>query len=95
MSAYWAAKYSSKLPQHESMLVGFAMIPYDIIAFVVLGIATSTGLVEPDSPFTISIVASIIVLNIIATAGIYKYKPTYLRKQREYEKMIQEHKKEA
>ncbi|MGB0925403.1 MAG: cation:proton antiporter [Minisyncoccia bacterium] len=85
MSAYWAAKYNSKLPNHESMLVGFAMIPYDIIAFVVLGIATGTGLVAADSPFTISIVASIIVLNIIATIGIYKYKPRYLRKQAEYE----------
>lgn len=89
ISAYWAAKHSSKLPQHESMLVGFAMIPYDIIAFVVLGIATSTGLVEPDSPFTISIVASIIVLNIITTAGIYRYKPRYLRKQKEYEASLE------
>lgn len=90
MSAYWAAKYNSKLPDHEAKLVGFSMIPYDIIAFVVLGIATTTGLVAPDSPFTISIVASIIVLNILATAGIYRYKPRYLRKEREYQKNLQE-----
>jgi Kef-type K+ transport system membrane component KefB len=94
ISAYWAAKYNSKLPDHEATLVGFAMIPYDIIAFVVLGVATGTGLVAADSPFTISIVASIIVLNIIATAGIYRYKPRYMRKQKEYEALL-EQKKEA
>lgn len=90
-SAYWAAKYNSKLPEHEAKLVGFAMIPYDIIAFVVLGIATSTGLVEPDSPFSISIVVTILVLNIITTASIYIYKPHYEKQ----EKIYQETQKEA
>ncbi len=85
VSAYLAARYNSKLPQHESLLVGFAMIPYDIIAFVVLGIATTTGLVTEAGAFAMSIMASILVLNIITTASIYWYKPRYLQAEKEFQ----------
>lgn len=84
-SAYYAARKTSKLPDHEATLVGIAMLPYDIIAFVVLGIATSTGLVQADSPFTISVIIAILVLNIITLATMYLYKPSYLKKQKEFE----------
>lgn len=84
-SAYFAARKTSKLPDHEATLVGIAMLPYDIIAFVVLGIATSTGLIEADSPFTISVIIAILVLNIITLTAMYVYKPSYVKKQREFE----------
>ena len=78
-SAYFAGRKTSKLPEHEATLLGISMLPYDIIAFVVLGIATSTGLIQADSFFTITIIVTILVVNIITTIMMYWYKPQYLR----------------
>jgi len=78
-SAYFAGKKTSKLPEHEATLLGLGMLPYDIIAFVVLGIATQTGLVQADSIFTISVVVTILVINVMTSVLIYWYRPQYLR----------------
>lgn len=85
-SAYYAGKITSKLPEHESVLLGLGMLPYDIIAFVVLGIASSTGLIEADSFFTITIIITILVINVITSVMIYWYRPKYLKKALEYKK---------
>lgn len=78
-SAYIAGRRKSKLPEHEAILLGFGMLPYDIIAFVVLGIATSTGLIQADSFFTITTIITILVINVITSVMIYWYKPKYLK----------------
>lgn len=89
-SAYFAGRKTSGLPEHEATLLGLSMLPYDIIAFVVLGIATQTGLIQADSFFTITIIVTILVINIITSLMMYWYKPQYLR-QAAYDK---EHKKD-
>ena len=78
-STYLAAIKTSKLPEHEATLLGLGMLPKDIIAFVVLGIASSTGLIPADSFFTITIIVTILVINIITSVMMYWYKPQYLR----------------
>jgi len=78
-SAYFAGRKTSGLPEHEATLLGLGMLPYDIIAFVVLGIATQTGLIPPDSFFTITVIVTILVINIITSVMIYWYRPQYLR----------------
>ena len=93
-SAYFAGRYTSKLPKYEAYLLGFGMLPYDIIAFVVLGIATSTGLISADSFFVITIIITILVINILTNIGIYWYKPKYLKAKAKYT-IIQNNKKEA
>ena len=83
-AAYLAGKKTSKLPEHESRLLGLSMLPYDIIAFVVLGIATSTGLISGDTLFIITIIVTILVINIITSLSIYWYKPHYLKAEEKY-----------
>lgn len=84
-AAYIAGKKTSRLPEHEATLLGLGMLPYDIIAFVVLGIATTTGLIHPDGIFAITIIVTILVINIITSVLIYRYKPQYLREVQAYE----------
>ena len=92
-AAYFAGKKTSKLPEHESRLLGLSMLPYDIIAFVVLGIATSTGLIGVEGIFIITIIVTILVINIITSISIYWYKPKYLKAQERY--LEQEEENEA
>lgn len=84
-SAYFAGRKTSGLPEHESTLLGLGMLPYDIVAFVVIGIATSTGLISTDSVFIITIIVTILVINIITSVMMYWYKPQYLREAAIYE----------
>ena len=93
-SAYLAGRKTSDLPAHESVLLGLGMLPYDIIAFVVLGIASTTGLIEADSFFTITIIVTILVINIATSIMIYWYKPKYLKKVEEA-KLLNSQKKES
>lgn len=85
-SAYFAGKKTSGLPEHEATLLGLGMLPYDIVAFVVLGIATSTGLIQTDSIFIITIIITILVINIMTSVAMFWYKPQYLRLSSQYEK---------
>ena len=78
-SAYIAGRKTSGLAKHDAMLLGFGMLPCDVIAFVVLGIAVSTGLVEPESLFVITVIITILILNIATSLFIYWYKPKYLK----------------
>jgi len=83
-ATYIAGRKTSKLPEHEATLLGLGMLPYDIIAFVVLGIATTTGLIKTDSIFIITIIVTILVINILTSVMIYRYKPQYLKAVAEY-----------
>ncbi|MFT7328302.1 MAG: Kef-type K+ transport system membrane component KefB [Crocinitomicaceae bacterium] len=85
-AAYFAGKKTSGLPEHESILLGLGMLPYDIIAFVVLGIATATGLIQTNSIFIITVIVTILVINIITSVMIYWYKPQYLKAVALYKK---------
>ena len=86
-SAYIAGRKTSKLPKHDAKLLGFGMLPCDVIAFVVLGLATSTGLINPDSLFVIVVIVSILILNIATTIFINWYKPKYLIAEEKYAKL--------
>jgi len=77
-SAYIGGRYSSKLKRHDATLLGFGMLPCDVIAFVILGIATSTGLIQPESVFVIVIIVIILIINIATSFLIRWYKPHYL-----------------
>ncbi len=94
-SAYFAGRKTSGLPKHEAILLGLGMLPYDIIAFVVLGIASSTGLIKEDSFFIITIIMTILVINIITSMAIYWYKPKYLKAQEKYLLQNDQTKKES
>ena len=78
-SAYIAGRKTSGLPEHEATLLGLGMLPYDIVAFVVLGIATETGLISAEGNFIITVIVTILVINIITSVMMYWYKPQYLR----------------
>ncbi len=80
-SAYFAGIKTSKLPEHEATLLGLGMLPYDIIAFVVLGIANQTGLIGTEGKFVITIILTIFIINVITSLFMYWYKPQYLRQQ--------------
>ena len=83
-SAYFAGTKTSGLPEHEATLLGLGMLPYDIVAFVVLGIATSTGLISADSIFIITIIITILVINIMTSVMMYWYRPQYLKQSADY-----------
>lgn len=78
-SAYFGGRFTSKLEKHDAKLLGFGMLPCDVIAFVVLGIATSVGLVHAESPFVIVVVITILFINIATSLLIRWYKPRYLK----------------
>ncbi len=80
-TAYFAGKNTSKLHVHDAILLGFSMLPRDVLAFVVLGIATTTGLIIDDSLFVIVTVFTILLLNIATSLSIYWYKPRYIKSQ--------------
>jgi len=91
-SAYLAGLKLSKLKKHDAKLLGFGMLPYDVVAFVVLGLATTTGLIQPDSLFVIVIIVTVLILNISTTILIHWYKPHYVKAE---EKYLLENEKEA
>ncbi|MCI5051294.1 MAG: cation:proton antiporter [Candidatus Pacebacteria bacterium] len=80
-SAYFAGIKTSGLPEHEATLLGLGMLPYDIVAFVVLGIATDTGLISAEGNFVITVIITILVINILTSVMMFWYKPQYLRQQ--------------
>lgn len=84
-SAYFAGKKTSGLPEHESVLLGLGMLPYDIVAFVVLGIATETGLISVEGNFIITIIITILVINILTSIMMFWYKREYLEKAQAYQ----------
>jgi Kef-type K+ transport system membrane component KefB len=77
-SAYFGARKSSKLEKHDATLFGIGMLPCDVIAFVILGIATTSGLIQANSIFIIVIVITILLINIAMSLLVRWYKPRYL-----------------
>ena len=88
-SAYFAGKKTSGLPDHEATLLGIGMLPYDIVAFVVLGIATETGLISTDGKFIITVILTILVINIMTSVAMFYYRKEYLSKK-EYHETLEE-----
>ena len=86
-SAYFAGRKTSGLPEHEATLLGLGMLPYDIVAFVVLGIATETGLISAEGNFIITVIITILVINILTSVLMFWYKP-------QYEKLAKKHTEE-
>lgn len=84
-SAYLGGRFTSKLQKHDAKLLGFGMLPCDVVAFVVLGIASSVGLVQTDSPFVIVVVITILFINIATSILIRWYKPRYLKAEADLE----------
>lgn len=91
ITAYYSGRKTAKLSEHDSILLGFGMLPRDVLAFVVLGIAVDTGLVHQGDKFIITIVLTVLVMNIISSFGILWYKPKYLAA----EKLCKTNKKET
>lgn len=92
VTAYYGGRKTAKLPKHDSVLLGIGMLPRDVLAFVVLGIAVSTGLVNQDDPFVITVVLTVLSLNIMSSIGMNWYKKKYEKAE---EQRLLEIKKEA
>ncbi len=84
ITAYYSGKKTAKLPRHESILLGFAMLPRDVLAFVVLGIAVDSGLITKGDSFVIAIVLTVLMINIISSLGLLWYKPKYIQAEERY-----------
>jgi Kef-type K+ transport system membrane component KefB len=84
VTAYYGGRKSAKLAKHDAILLGFGMLPRDVLAFVVLGIAVDSGLVDRGDNFVISIVLTVLVMNIISSIGMLWYRPKYLKADEEY-----------
>ena len=93
ITAYFASKKTSKLPKHEATLLGFSMLPRDVIAFVVLGIAVDIGLVDKEGDFIIMTVLTVLVMNILSSLSITWYKSIYLKIEDAYQKNLAKEKK--
>lgn len=87
-SAYIAALKTSNLTKHDSFLLGLGTLPSDVVAFVILGIATTSGLIAPESQFIVVVIVTILIMNILTSILMYAYKPNYLKKQAEHEKKL-------
>ncbi len=83
-TAYYGGRKTAKLPKHDSILLGFGMLPRDVLAFVVLGIAVDTGLVTKGDNFVITIVLTVLVMNILSSLGMLWYKPKYEKAEEKY-----------
>jgi len=83
-AAYLAGLRTSRLPKHDARLLGFSMLPRDIIAFVILGLAITTGLIQADSMFVIVTIVTALILNIATTFLIRWFKPLYERCEKHY-----------
>lgn len=90
-TAYYGGRKTAGLPKHDAVLLGMGMLPRDVLAFVVLGIAVQTGLIGQDDPFVITVVLTILSLNVMSSLGMNWYKKKYVKAE---EKMLAE-KKEA
>jgi Kef-type K+ transport system membrane component KefB len=75
-STYSAGSHT-KLVKKDSILLALGMFPRDVVSFVVLGIATTVGLVHPDSMFVITVIVTILILNILTSLLLFWYKPIY------------------
>lgn len=84
ITGYMGARKTAHLSKHDSILLGLGMLPRDVIAFIILGIAVDTGLVSGGGKFTITIVLTILVMNIISSLGILWYKPRYQKSEQQY-----------
>ena len=83
-TAYYAGIRTSRLPRHDARLLGISMLPRDVIAFVVLGLAITSGLIHPDSIFIIIVIVTVLILNIVTTLLIRWFKPKYERCEKHY-----------
>lgn len=86
ITGYVGARKTANLSKHDSVLLGLGMLPRDVIAFITLGIAVDTGIVAGDGKFAITIVLTILVMNILSSLGILWYKPRYLKLDQETKK---------
>ncbi len=91
ITAYYGGRKTAKLPKHDSILLGFGMLPRDVLAFVVLGIAVDAGIINQNGNFVITIVLTVLAMNILSSLGLLWYKPKY----KKAEKLFIETKKEA
>jgi Kef-type K+ transport system membrane component KefB len=77
ISAYYASRYTANLSHRDSVLVWFWMWPRDVLAFVILWIAITYGLVDKESIFGSVIVVTILLLDIIAPLFIKWWSKEY------------------
>ncbi len=84
VSAYYAGLKTSRLPRHDARLLGFSMLPRDVIAFVVLGLSITTGLIKVNSIFIIVTIVTVLILNIVATLVMRWFKPHYEKCDKHY-----------
>ncbi len=82
ITAYYGGRKTAKLSKHDSILLGLGMLPRDVLAFIVLGIAVDTGLVNQSDPFVITVVLTVLAMNILSSLGILWYKPRYLKAEK-------------
>ena len=77
ISAYYASRYTANLSHRDSVLVWFWMWPRDVLAFVILWIAITYGLIEDNSIFGSVIVVTILLLDIVAPLAIKWWSKEY------------------
>ncbi|HHH12572.1 MAG TPA: hypothetical protein ENJ77_01700, partial [Candidatus Moranbacteria bacterium] len=77
VTAAAAGRRTAGLDRADAVLLGFGMWPRDVLAFVVLGIAATGGLVATDDRFVTVVVITVLLLNIAASLALRFYKPYY------------------
>lgn len=79
VTAATAGRLTARLPVRDAVLLGIGMLPRDVLAFVVLGIAASVGLVSTHDAFVSTIIVTVLLMNLAATIGMRLWKPVYHR----------------
>ncbi len=77
VTAAAAGRLSAGLPRQDAILLGIGMWPRDVLAFVILGIAATSGLVATDDKFVTVVIVTVLLLNIAASVALRWYKPYY------------------